>query len=240
MMRTALFDRRYVEFLRQLEPDSHVAYYPLCDLGSTMRDFSKQGNNGTHTGVTVGEPGIGDALTSLYYDGALDCSNMYSPGLAADFNGAEGTVAGWAKVSGPGVWTDGNYRTPVWIKVDSQNRLGMMKDNANNNFSCYYAAGGVSQSQTWTVTTTDWFHVAMMWSKIGDAIRYCLNAVPGTPDNTLGTWVGAPIIGNVAIGAQNPVPQFAWCGWLAHFLILNKAVGPEVIQEIYRRGLRGR
>ncbi|MFV1969356.1 MAG: hypothetical protein ACC628_28375, partial [Pirellulaceae bacterium] len=56
--------------------------------GSISDDLSPQGNDGAYTGVTLGQPGIGDGRTCPLFDGANDYNNIYSAALNTDFDGA--------------------------------------------------------------------------------------------------------------------------------------------------------
>lgn len=208
-----------------------IGYWKMDEpSGSVSIDSSPEGNNGAYTGVTLGQPGVGQGYavgTCPLFDGVGDFNNIYSAGLAADFDGAEGTLALWAKVSAAGVWTDGVARHLAIFAVDGSNRLRIQRTATDNTLLWEYLAGGTAEQRTSAVLggVTDFFHIGLTWSKSGDVVRaYASGAQVGADMTGLGTWAGVPAAGGAVLGAFNLTPNFPWSGFLAHAALYNRAL----------------
>lgn len=78
-----IFSDQYLWKVLRTRPASLVACWPIDDAAGTVaRDAGASRLNGTHTGVALGQPGIGDGRSSGLYDGATRFTNVYSAGLA--------------------------------------------------------------------------------------------------------------------------------------------------------------
>ncbi len=82
------------------QPDHLIAYWPLWEsAGSTVYDYSGNGRNVTASGVTWGQPGIGDDHTAPRFDGVNDHINDLSDVFGAgEFDGDLVTIMLWAKI----------------------------------------------------------------------------------------------------------------------------------------------
>src|SRR5574340_820862 len=137
-----LGDVLYWQRVRSLRPFALVAYWRLNELsGTTVTDSSGNGFDGTASGVTWDQAGIGDGETAAQFDGVNDTINVYSAGLASAFNGAVGTLAAWVKVNAASVWTDGANRSVVYVYVNASNFVQMRKGSGGQ-IEMYYMAGG--------------------------------------------------------------------------------------------------
>ena len=76
-----------------LRPNPGVGYDPSSLIGFWLQneaaggvsfDHSGYGRDGAYTGVTLGQPGIGDGSTAAGYDGINDFNNIYSADLVND------------------------------------------------------------------------------------------------------------------------------------------------------------
>jgi hypothetical protein len=218
----------YAERVLGMEPANLIGYWPLWEAsGTKAEDISGRGHHGVHTGVTLGQPGIGDGRTCPLFDGTNDFNNVYSAALAADFNGAEGTLLIWAKVANAGVWTDGVARVMAGIGVDgTDNFLRTSKDAANNSLSVYYEAGGTIDTVFKTgASAVGYMCLAMTWSKSGELLMsYYNGAAVDAGSATLGTWAGALASTRCVIGAATTTPALPWSGNLAHCALWSKAL----------------
>jgi hypothetical protein len=199
--------------------------------GDTAVDLSPEGNDGAYTGVTLGQPGIGDGRQAPLFDGANDFNNIYSAALNTDFDPAEGALMVWAKVSGAGVWTDGGTRTIVGLRADVDNRIVFEKTGTNNNLFMRYNAGGVVEVESVTISTLEWFCLIITWSVADDEVQYFLNgAKQGETDTVLGTWAGGLATNETMFGSLNTAPFWIWDGNLAHGALWAGAGVPAIIQ----------
>jgi len=190
---------------------------------------SNGARNGAYTGVTLGQPGIGDGRTAALYDGLNDYDSIHTANFVAAFNPSEGTVLAWARVSAAGVWTDGAQREIFNLQVDIQNRIQIHKGAANNRTDWRYEANNTDNTNSdFAFTSTDWFSVGITWSVAADEARHFRNGVQfGATQNGLGVWVGALNAGNTVIGALGTVPtNNVWDGYLAHVSIWDRPLTP--------------
>lgn len=218
----------YLSKILAVEPASLIGVWLQNEAsGSVSFDHSGKGNNGLYTGVTLGQPGVpGMGMTSPFFDGANDFNNIYSAGLNADFDGAEGAVLAWAKVSGAGVWEDSTNRKIVHLGVDATtNRITIFRPTGNNTITFTYEAGNVVETQNATLSSLGFVCYAMTWSKSGDAVKYYLGgATVGATDTSLGVWAGN--LGNTVntIGVGNTTPGAVWSGNIGPAVLYNKAL----------------
>jgi hypothetical protein len=210
-----------------------IGYWPLWEpSGVVATDISGNGRNGAHTGVTLGQPGIGDGRTCPLYDSTTDYTNIYSAGLAGAFNSAEGTIAIWAKIPA-GVWVDGQTRVLMGLRVDANNLVLITRTSVNNQLLMRYTAGGTISGNTVSFSSLSWFHAAITWSKSADQmIRYINGAQTGTISNGLGVWAGALSSTQCNIGALNTTTAQVLNGYLAHAALWTAALTPAEIAAL--------
>lgn len=217
--------------VQDIQPADLLAYWKLADeSGTTMLDSSGNGRNGTASGVTWGDPGIGDGVKAAKFDGVNDYCNPYSSGFNNVWNGQEFTISGWFKVASASVWTDGQTRTIFSFRnqdspVDS---IVLRKDSANNQLTCEYSANGVTKSVTVTsYSPTGWVHfaVTVSYSTGTGEMKFFLDGVQqGTTQTGLGQWNNAQgLQTDICIGAATPSTNF-WSGDLAHVAVWDKAL----------------
>ena len=228
--RVLLFEGGYQQKLKDLFGSSIIGYWPGNEpSGSIAYDLSGRGFHGAYTGVTLGQPGIGDGLTCPLYDGIGDYNNVYSEGLNSAFNNAEGTIAIWAKVSGVGVWTDATARGAISIGADGNNRVRITRTTTNNQMSLVYAANAAFETVNVTVSSLDWMHFVLTWSVSADQVKaYYNGGQTGSTLGTLGVWAGAIAATHCVIGASFTTSQY-WDGYAAHGFILNRAATPAEV-----------
>jgi hypothetical protein len=234
-----LFGQTYQRKILNLFGASMIAYWPLWEpSGSIANDISGNARNGSYTGVTLGQPGIGDGHTCPLFDGAADLVNVYSAGLAGAFSGAAGSLMAWGKVSGAGVWTDGVARYLVRFAVDANNYISLEKRTVNNTLRALYSAGGAAKGGSPAFSGLTWFHFAITWDKNagadGEVLVFLNGAQSGVTQTTLGVWNGALAATTTVIGALNTTPSSVWSGLLAHVLVLDRAATPTEIASVYK------
>lgn len=217
------------------EPANLIGYWPLDETSGTVaRDYSGRGNNGAHSGVTLGQPGIGDGCTSPLYDGSTSYTNIYSTALAAAFNGAEGTLLIWAKVANAGVWADNaNVYRIATLTADANNYVDIQHYTTG---VLYWesAAGATAKSVSLaSLSTLGWMCIGITGSVSADQlIAYYNGAQTGSTQTGLGTWVGALAAGGCLLGTANTGPAYQWSGSLAHCALWSKALTPAQIAYI--------
>lgn len=233
----ALWTPQYYQKVLALDP---VAYWMLDEKSGTVAYDLVSGRvagaqNGAYTGVTLGQPGIGDGRTGPFYDGTNDYTNAYSAALAAAFNGAEGTVMIWSRVANAGAWTDGNERRHLTLLADGNNYILVRKAVANNTLQWFYNAGAVFKGFTvGGYATTDFFQTAITWSATADEVSVYYNgALAAATLNGLGVWAGALNAIFTVIGAADLVPTSSWNGGLAHCAVWDRPLPLAEIAALY-------
>jgi len=231
----AAYFRNYIDKVLLIAPDNLVAYWPLWDAsGPTAEDISPNGHDGTYNNCTLGAWGIDDGNTAAQFDGSNSNVNIYSAGLNADFDGAEGTLLAWAKVSGSDVWTDGALRTIIYMAVDSDNRVFIRKSTTDNTLDFYYIAGGTPKnvspgSQSFTSFTC----LAISWSAAADEMKAFIDGVQtGSTQTSLGTWTGDLDSATTCIGAASSTPASVMDGYIAHAALWNRALDAAEIEYL--------
>ena len=212
-----------------IETANLIAYWPMNEAAGGVADNLEgtAARDDAYTGVTLGQPGIGDGNTCPLFDGANDFCNIYSASLNAAFSGAEGTAALWIKVSGAGVWTDGVARVALRMKADAGNAITIQRTAANNAFRYTYRSeiGDLA-----AITETGWFHTAVTWSASADEVKYYWDgAQVSTTETGIGVWAGALSATEVNIGAFDSGGVSPWSGYLAHAAIWTTPLTPAQI-----------
>ncbi len=217
---------------------SPIAYWPLWEAaGGVAECLVNPAQNGAYTGVTLGQPGIGDGNTCPLFDGATDFVDIFTAGLQGAFDGAEGTLMVWAKVFNVGVWTDAADRFLFRLEVDGNNYVFCAKTITNNRLFFRYTAGGVVEAQAvGGLTTIKWMCLGMTWSKLAGVngeVKYFFDGVQqGATDTALGVWAGNLAAATTVIGTSDTAPLNLWHGWLAHAAVWDVALTPTEMAEL--------
>ncbi len=209
------FPAGYTDKVRNIARDKLIGYWPLSDLaGSVAVDESGNGRNGAYTNAIPGAVGV-DGRSAGSFDGTGDVVSVFSSALAGAFNASEGTLAGWAQVSGSGVWTDATNRYIGFLSVDGSNQIYIRKGTTNNQVAFVYLAGGTSKSFGATLSPTVYFHVAITWSVSVDQMKGYINGVQaGSTQTALGTWSGT--LATATIGSSSTGGASSWSGNIQH------------------------
>jgi hypothetical protein len=225
----------YHERALATQPARLIAYWRLNEsAGTVVEDSSDANHDGTATGVTWGQGGIGDGYPAAGFDGVNDVINVYSAGLAGAFDGSAGTLMAWFKV-GVGAWTDGASRILVEFEADADNYVRLSKLNTpTNTLRWRYRAGGTTKSVDKSgVSDSGWLCVALTWDKSANQMNAYFNgAQEGATQTGLGTWAGslastASVIGAISTAAANP-----WHGDVAHVAIWDVALSASEIAAL--------
>jgi len=231
----AAYFRSYYKKVLLIAPDNLVAYWPLWDAsGATAEDISPNDYDGTYNNCTLGAWGIDDGNTAAQFNGSNSYVNIYSTGLNADFDGAEGTLLAWARVSGSDVWTDGKGRSVVLLLADSDNHIEMRRLVADNQFRLRHKAGGTAKDTVLSgQADTDFFCIAITWSSNADEVRVFKGGVQqGNTLNSLGTWSGDLSSNQTILGADKTTPAASWSGYIAHVALWGRALDAAEIEYL--------
>lgn len=217
-------------------PADLISYLPLGDpSGTTAKDYSQTAADGAYAGIfTLNQPGIGDGSPSVNFGGGWVSLAANLATLDTPFDGAEGSLFCWAKVSTVGVWTDTAFHVVSALGADVNNRILIYKPNTNNTLTWLYNAGGISLTNVMTTSTLDWFSMGITWSKSKDRVRRYFNGVQQGADITgLGVWVGALNSSWSAIGSQSSLAASStWSGFLGHNATWKIELAPAEVARL--------
>lgn len=232
------------EYYRKVLGYGPIAYWPLWDaLGSPTAEelVNSPAQDGAHTNVLLGQPGIGDGRTSGWYNGpaATSFTNVFTPVFQGAFDGAEGTAMIWARMAA-GAWTDGAVRVGYMFAASigfPRAYAQSAKWNINNRLTWRRYGNNVLEIVNLDgIATMDWMHLAMTWSEstppTGEVRMYYNGVQTGITQVGLGAWAGPLLPQYAVIGAASTTPASCWHGWVQHATIFDYAVPPAGILDL--------
>jgi hypothetical protein len=225
--------RNVLAYTQKVQALNPIAYWPQADAsGGVATDASGNGFNGAYSNVTLGVPGIGDNRTAAAFNGTSSYTNVLGAGFTGAFNGAEGTLSAWMQITSAAVWSDGITRQIFIALVDGNNYVQISKASSVNNLFFEYKAGGTAKNVAVSAgPATTWLHVAITWSKSGDAVKVYLSGTQiGGTQTGLGTFAGS--LTRAIIGAVTTTPGQVWDGNLAHAAIWTRALTASEIATL--------
>lgn len=222
----------HAETVQRIRPQNLIALWPFWESsGTTILDYSGYGNNGSLlTGATLGATGIGDGKTAINVPGAGGV-NLYSAGLAALFNSAEGTARILFTMTAAG-WASASLTCMLTLLADGNNFVAVQKTAANR-LAISYKAGGTTSAVS-IITTIDnmtaplgYLDLIVTWSKSNDRMRVYLNSTQaGTTQTGLGTWSGAIAATGAVAGCFSSSADFSHTGKLQYVSLWNVELTP--------------
>ena len=224
----AYFPPTYTNKIKALFGSSIIGYYRGAEAsGTDALDESGFNYTGAYTGVTLGQPGIGDGLTCPLYDGANDF--MQPPaGFRTALNGQLGSVLFWIAATDWTVTGDAfNFQ------VDASNFIRcQLNAGVTDRIELSYNAGGTTKAvaEASGQTTTAFRHFALTWSLAADQmIAYRAGIQLGSTQTALGTFVGAFSATQTLIGARITTPTNIFNGRIEQFCVLNRVAMPDEV-----------
>lgn len=233
-----------IAYSQKVKSSGPIAYWIMGEAAGlvSIDQINSPAQDGAYTGVTLAQPGIGDGNTCPFFDGANDYNNVYTVTFRGVFNGAEGTILIWSKVTNAGVWTDGVQRMMFYFRVDGNNFININKNNANNQIQFVYRANATNSIVTHNLVAppTDWFVLAITWSKstlpTGEMKAYYglpnELAQVGATQVALGVWAGNLAATFTTIGSLGTGPASVFNGYLAHCAVWGSALDLPTLQGL--------
>ncbi len=230
----------YSDKILGTEAANLIGYWPMNEASGTNSDNAEgtAARDGTYTGVTLGQTGIGDGNTCPLFDGANDFNNIASASLGTAGISDNLTVALWAKVSGSGVWTDSTLRYMIRFTYSTTSDYISIIRSATNNrlqWSCEWGNGGAIAVLKNSVTETGWMHMAITINVGSDAVIAYYNGSPtGSPGSGLITQSDTTLDTLRTLISSDDVssPANIWDGWLAHAAIWTTVLTPAEIATL--------
>ena len=233
---SAGFSGGYMSKVLSIEPANLIRYYPMDEpAGSVSFDRSGKDDHGVYTGVTLGQPGIGDGRTCPLFDRTNDLNNIHSAALNTDIDLAEMTFHVWCKVSAGG-WA-GVEAAILGIRVDVDNYYLLRISSAANQLDILRngAGEGVQARSKTSYSPAGWFPVAFRASENADELELFTDGVSAqAAASGLGAMTGVLNADFNVIGALNTTPAIPFGGYLAHPVLWTTALADAQIANLAR------
>lgn len=236
ILTTLMGSTPYYKRMLNIFGSSVVGYWTMNESSGTVAyDKSSNAHNGVYTGVDLANTAAPIRGMRAPLFGTGDLLNIYSASLNTAFDGQEGTMIAWCKVSEAAIWTNGTVGVIFSTYADNNNRIYLRRSTTNNRIEFGYMAGGTNSGVSTAVTaTTDWFQLALTWSKANDRLIRYQNAVKlGDTIATLGTFAGDLDASATIIGANWINATLPWFGWLSNIILLNREATASEVQLSY-------
>lgn len=214
------------------QPANLIGYWALDDTsGLVAHDYSPQADDGAYRNgpVLSGDTALSGQPCPTF-DGVNDDVNIDSVAFEANFNLLAGTLLCWAKYTGS--WTDGLFRGIMNCQTDTNNRVIMRKDSANNTFTLQHLGASTNKLVQVTTSTTAWFMAALTWDNNADQVKFYFNGVQqGATQTGLGVMTGPPTTNLLASQSQN------FPGSVSDAAVWTKALTAAEIASLYTLGV---
>lgn len=217
----------YSDIVTQILPDDLLAYYTLSEsTGTIAHDSSGNGNNGTATGVTWGQTGIGDGTTAAGFDGINDLINIYSTAIRDALDAASAiTLSWWSRVS----TYDAVTRMMISFRASGNATLASYL-NTTGVISLVWFDPSAKQKIFDPVGSLAWLHFSAVLDKAGGSVNFY---VGGSPLGALSaSFAGWTSLENFRIGVNSAANIQYWLGDIAHVAIWTAALSPAQIAAL--------
>ncbi|MBN1122804.1 MAG: LamG domain-containing protein [Anaerolineae bacterium] len=210
-----------------------------------VRSLQPTDVDGTYSGVTLGQTGIGDGNTCARFPGGsnIGYANIPAPALDIPFDPDAGTISVWCTADAGSI-ADGSWRQVIRLTGSgSNNYICIYADAVVDRIQLAYYAGGTWKSVALNTPDTGdsaWYHFVLTWDTAADEMKGYANAVQLDSTRTgLGTWVGPLATNKCCIGtAQAGTIWSTWSGKIAHCAIWDKALTADQVGQLYRANTR--
>lgn len=238
--RRALVGGGAQSYIRKVLGYNPIAYWPLWETsGSVARCLVNPAQNGTYTGATLGQQGIGDGNTAPLFDGVNDYVDIHTAALDAAFDGDEGSAMIWVFPSG-GVWPAGESHSMCFnLFEDVNNRCRIHAEGGTGDMQFRRNASGTAKIITHATGAEPiaWHSTLLTWSLStgvdGQLIAYWDGVQTGAIQTGIDAYLGSLSAVNTLIGAySNAPPSLVWPGRLAHCVIFGRALSQPSIADL--------
>jgi hypothetical protein len=198
-------------------------------------DYTSAGTCGSGTGTEAWNAGTtGKRNASLGFDGTNDFVDFFSSALNTKFNGDEGSISAWIKVSGSSVWTDGVARRAVSMRSGAADVLYMRRSTTDNQLQFVRFANSLTKAVVVSnITSTDWMHVAMTWSVSNDEFKAYMDGIQqGTTQTGLAAWTGTGLESPYTNIGTFDQTQLFWSGYADDVRVYNYALSATQVKKL--------
>jgi hypothetical protein len=188
------------------------------------------------SGITYGEPGIGDGRTSTKHNGSDSGILIGSKAFGQLWNGNVGSSVSWGRVAGASQWTDGStLRYPIHVKSRQSSNVYLVSGKQTTNHTLTWIRRCVNAQFEYTYTfptvgTLKWFCQGFTWDINGKF--KCYLYIPGElnwtklydaiPSSGNENWSNASYTADdpntvLAAGSLTQQEWIGWCSWQAYW-----------------------
>ena len=172
-----------------------IAYYKLGETsGTTAVDSSGNGLDATYRNISLAQAKSPFNTNVPAFNGTnSDVLNNSAPFRSA-FDGDEGFIFGWFRVSDVDVWSDGNnhYLFSANYGFPNYAIYAYIEASPDNQITFRRNAGGQFDAVNHTTSQTDWFTAGISWSVAEDEFKvYIDGAQVGTTQTGLASITGS-------------------------------------------------
>lgn len=187
-------------------------YYMIAEAsGASAIDSSGNGFDGTYTGITLGQVGIGDGKTSGLWEGGTDI--LKTPDISSVFDGDEFSIGMWVKVTQASDWETDWTRLVRWY-TDASNSMDMSISATNGELFFNRKGGGTSNNVVGDGgSPTAWLHIGYASSRSGTSMVATIDGVQLDTDSPAVNYAGAET--EITIGGTTT----SWTGYIQHIAI---------------------
>ena len=154
-----LASQQYSDRVLNTQNASLIGYWRLQEgSGSNADNYEgTAARDGTYTGATLGQTGIGDGLTAPTFDGVNDFVDCYSSSLNTPFDGDEGSIMCWGLIASS-VWTDGSDRELYQFGAGGNDFIFVRKQATSNQLRfLHFSTGGGASDVVVAFSETTYF-----------------------------------------------------------------------------------
>ena len=210
---------------------SPIAYWPMNEAtGTNANCLVNSAQNGTYSGVTLGQTGIGDGNTCPLFDGANDYLDVYSTAFNTAWAQTTSSISMWVKLFNVGAWSD-ERRALIRLSVDGDNQLDMYTNSGV--LWGAITANTVVEAVSDARTDVDWMHIVMTNNEATDTLILYVDATAvDTETSATGVWSGNLSSTACVVGDKNLEGGDPWYGWLAHCAVWDSVLTPTQIADL--------
>ena len=231
----------YQNKIKDLFRSSVIAYWILNESSGTYAyDTSGYNFHGLYVGnVSLGQEGIEDNNTSVYFTNSLSCRlDLSNSGVHTLMNFSEGTLCFWSKPNNASQWTDGVGKYILYIQPSVTNNIFIIKMPASNTIRLSMQEAGVSRGFVDKVVTplpeSGWIHIGVTWSAIsGIATLYYNGSAVVSTLTWAGLWSSTSFPTTTFVLGQQGSSGTGDGFKHTHYMILNRSASPTEMSKIY-------
>jgi hypothetical protein len=204
-----------------------IASFPMNELTGTAMVDAKNGNNGLYTSISLAQLAVGGGDLCPYFDGANGFANIYSAGLDALINKAEGSMILTVQIPAT-TWANGTKQYIAILRTDGSNQVAIIKYSTANRLELIATAAGSGIDNLITCSTATLMTIGVTWSKAANKSYGYVSGL-SVANGAFGTWSGDLSTTNCCVGSFAAPKNSLFTGYAARLILLNRAAtAPEM------------